>query len=918
MRFRLLGALAVTDGDDVLPVPGALVRALLAALLLDAGTVVGAQRLIAVLWHDKAPPAALSSLRNLVQRLRKSLRDTSGRRVRTVGTGYLIDVAPDELDLALFTELYRRGRDTRRAGDWQGCAQALREGLSLVDGEPLSDLPQSPFFVDAADRLNAQRLNAISWRIDAELHLGWHEDVVTELESLTVRHPLREPFHGQLMLALHRCGRQAEALAAYQRVRAALVAELGTEPAQDLRDLHQRILTDDPDLVPASTATAAPVVPAQLPGGIDDFVGRSSEIRTLWELLGGPATVAIVGAGGIGKTWLALHWAHQHIDEFPDGQLFVNLRGFDPTGVPVTPAAAIRGFLTALGVAADAIPVDLDAQAGLYRSLVAGKRMLILLDNAATTDQVAPLLPGTAACTVLVTSRRTLTALITHHSAHHVPLGILTEHEAHALLVRRLGAARVAAEPGAAARLIQLCGRYPLALTIMAGRAHARPHLPLIEFTTELQESGVHALSDSDPGASLPTVLSWSLHGLSDQQRRAFALLSIAPGPDIGLPAAAGLTALPLPEVRRVLQALEEASLSDRHAHDRYAMHDLIRAYAATTHQDLAEDVRAAALCRVIDFYLHTAYTANRLLNPHRPPIRLGPAGHPPLPIPDQPAALAWFDAEHTCLLAVQHVAAAHGCHQIAWSVAWTLSTYHYRRDHRHDDLAVWTAGLAAARHLRDPTTRALAHRYLGRALGALGDHDEAIGHLYEALALVERHHNPTGEAEAHRALALAWESRGDDRQALHHATCALHLFHDLDRPLWEANALSAMGRYAARLGEYDHARAHCRAALRLHRSHHDPDIGAAILDGLGYIDHHTGHHDRAITRYRHALALRRDLGHTYEVANSLDALGHPYAALGCHEQARTAWREALELYRRQGRDTDAGRVQGQLSRVTA
>ena len=210
--------------------------------------------------------------------------------------------------------------------------------MSLFDGEPLSDLPQSPFFVDAADRLSGQRLAAISWRIDAELHLGWHEDVVTELESLTAQHPLREPFHGQLMLALHRCGRQAEALAAYQRVRAALVEELGTEPGPDLHDLHQRILTNDPDLAPAVAS-----VPAQLPSGTNDFVGRRSEIRTLWELLVGPATVAI---------------------EFPDGQLFVNLRGFDPTGVPAALATAIRDFLTALGAAADAIRVDLDAQAG--------------------------------------------------------------------------------------------------------------------------------------------------------------------------------------------------------------------------------------------------------------------------------------------------------------------------------------------------------------------------------------------------------------------------------------------------------------------------------------------------------------------------------------------------------------------------
>ncbi|WP_410562280.1 ATP-binding protein [Amycolatopsis sp. cmx-4-61] len=672
-----------------------------------------------------------------------------------------------------------------------------------------------------------------------------------------------------------------------------------------------------------------PAIPQQLPAAPGLFTGRTAELARLDRALtpapqgqrqGQGATVlvsAIGGAGGIGKTWLALAWAHRHLERFPDGQLFVDLHGFSPTDKPVQPTVAVRGFLDALGVEANRIPTDLDAQAALYRSRVARRRMLIVLDNAATSDQVAPLLPGSPSCTVLVTGRHRLDSLIDRHGARHLPLDVLSPEEARDLSAARLGADRVAAEPEAVDELIGLCGGHPLALSITARTAGTRPDTALAEAAAELRDLGLEALDhDTDPAASLPTVLSWSLRYLTDEQRRVFALLGIAPGPDTTPPATAALTGLPDRSARKTLNGLENASLLERRPGGRYAMHDLIRRYATdTAHTTLPEQVRAAALTRVGDFHLHNAHAADRLLDPHRlllSPEPPAPGVHPH-PLPDTDAAMDWLDAEHATLLATQRTAATLGHHHTVWHLAWNLNTFHLRRGHRHDAVTTWQAALEAADHLPDPATRSRTHRNLGRAYSRLGLHEQATTHLEQALHLALRHHDPTDQAHTHRALALAWGQRGDDRQALEHARHAVALYRALDLPVLEAGALNQVGWYAARLGRFDSAREHCQAALTLTRHHHNLQGEAATLDSLGYIAHHTGDHHQALDHYHHALTLRRGLGNTYAVAGTLDRVGHPHAALGRHEQARAVWREALQLYRDQGRDADAERVQHQL-----
>jgi transcriptional regulator with XRE-family HTH domain/tetratricopeptide (TPR) repeat protein len=696
----------------------------------------------------------------------------------------------------------------------------------------------------------------------------------------------------------------------------ASVRQLAT--ALDLQPAEQ-----DELLAAATGAAEQPAIPVprQLPAPPAPFVGRRHELDRLGATLrsgsGTASTVvisALAGAGGVGKSWLALHWAHRNADRFPDGQLFVDLRGFSPDSDPMDPAVAVRGFLDALGVEPGRIPAAPHAQAALFRSLVVDKRMLLVLDNAADTAQITPLLPGGDTCTVVVTSRNRLPGLITGHDAHHVSVDTLPDGEARTLLAARLGTARIDAEAAAVDELVRLCGGFPLALSIIAGRAHTYPHLMLADLADELHEDALGVLDEADPAASLPAALSLSHRALTSEEAEVFALVAIAPGPDIGLSAASSLTGLGRSRTRTVLRRLEQASLIGQASTGRYRMHDLIRRYATTAHE-LAEGTRTAALRRMLDFYTHTAHAAAHLLDSHREPIEFSPPapGCHPQPLPDIPAAMDWFDAEHRNLLAAQRTAAAHALHRTAWQLAWTLNDFHYRRGHRHDQLAVWQIAVDSAVQLSDPGAQILTHRLLGRAHVVLGHHQEAIKALNDALALSEQQNDRALQAQAHYTLASIWP---DGRRALEHARRALDLYHGLDQPIAEANALNAVGWYAARLGDYDTGRKHCRAALALYRHHQDVAGQAQTLDSLGYIDHHSGCHHDAVQHYGRAISLYRDLDNTYETADTLDRLGHPHAALGHHDQARAVWQEARGLYRQQGRDQEAEDVERQLDRL--
>ncbi|WP_158854240.1 ATP-binding protein [Saccharothrix deserti] len=669
--------------------------------------------------------------------------------------------------------------------------------------------------------------------------------------------------------------------------------------------------------------SALPAVPTprQLPPAPPVFVGRAPELAALSSALdperhGDAALVSVLaGAGGMGKTWLVSHWAHHHADRFPDGQLFVDLQGFSPAGPPLEPTAVLRGFLEALDVAPGRVPSDLHSRTAMFRSLVEGRRILIVLDNAADVEQVAPLLPGASSCSVVVTSRSHLAGLVTRFGANLIRIGALVDDEPRWLLVARLGADRVDGTSDAVSELLGLCAGHPLALAIVAGRAQAAPHVGLAELAEQLRDppTRLAALAEEDPASSLPTVLDWSLRALAPELHRVLGLLAIAPGPDIDPAAAASLAALSLPAANAAFRVLMRASLVDRDNAGRYRMHDLVRLHA---HDLCGEPERSSALRRVVGFYLHTAHAGDRHLNPHATPLRLSPpaAGCEPLPLaPDDRTIMTWFDTNHRCLLAAQQVAAARGWHDATWSLARVLFGYHYRRGHARASVAVWRAGLDAAKHLDDTAALTLAHRNLGLALSRVGEDEPALPNLQRALSLARLADYRTQQAHTHRALAVTWERLGSDERALAHATDALRLYRELGSPAQEGDALNAVGRHAARLGDHERARAHCEAALAVHRRNHDADGAATAMKTLGEIAHRDGDLATALGRYQRALELYLSIDNSYAVAETLDVIGHLYAALGHHELARTAWTTGLRLYESQGRETHLAAALRQL-----
>jgi tetratricopeptide (TPR) repeat protein len=638
------------------------------------------------------------------------------------------------------------------------------------------------------------------------------------------------------------------------------------------------------------------------------FAGRSGELATLTGLLRGRADAggtvvisAIGGTAGVGKTALAVYWAHQVADRFPDGQLYVNLRGFDPAGQVMDPAEAVRRFLDALGVPPERIPADLDAQAALYRSHLAGRRMLVVLDNARDTAQVRPLLPGAPTCLVLVTSRNQLTGLIAADGAHPVSLDLLSAAEAWELLARRLGGDRVATEPEAVTEIITRCAHLPLALTIVAARAAVRLHVRLHLLADELRNTQQRweTLTGDDPTTDVRTVFSWSYQALTPDAARLFRLLGLHPGPDIAAPAVASLAGLPATVVRPLLAELTRTSLIVEHTPGRYTFHDLLRAYAThLTHRTDPDGQRRTATHRILDHYLHSAYTTDRLLEPARDTITLTPPQ--PGVTPEHPVnhrqALDWFTAERPVLLAAVDQAAATGFDTHAWQLTWTLWTFLYRRGHWHDQAAAGRTAVAAAGRLADPTAQAHAHRHLASAYTQLGCFDDAHTQLRHALDLYRQAGDQVGQAHTHNRLAHLQGRQGRPAQALDHARQALDVYQAAGHQSGQAQALNNIGWLHAQFGDYQQALTYCQQALTLLQELGDRHGQAGTWDSLGYAHHHLDHHTQAITCYQQALALFRDFGDRYEEATTLTNLGDTHHDAGNADAARDTWQQALTI----------------------
>jgi DNA-binding SARP family transcriptional activator/tetratricopeptide (TPR) repeat protein len=925
LTVGVLGPLEVSlDGRPVELTSGRL-RTVLAVLSISAGRAVPVERLVTALWNDDPPDQARRGVQTHLTRLRAVL---GAGAIRTTPAGYLLNADPDRVDALRFARLLGAAAETT---DPAAERARLADALALWRGTPFDGVRSDWLAQTEAPRLTERYLTAVERRVDLDLAGGWHADLVGQLRELTARHPLRESLWVRLLLVLDRSGRQAEALERYETIRVRLADELGTIPGPALRRVHANLLagTSPPPTVPATAVRVS--VPRQLPTDVDGFTGRDAALKALNDLVrggddqpGAVAISAIAGTAGVGKTALAIHWAHQVADRFPDGQLYVNLRGFGRSGKAMEPAEAIRGFLDALGVPAQRVPSDLEVQAGLYRSLLAGRRMLILLDNARDAEQVRPLLPGSPTCLVVVTSRNQLTSLIATASAHPLVLDLLPPDEARALLARRLGPDRVAAEPAATGEIITSCARLPLALAIVAARAATHAGFPLRALAAELRDarSGLDAFTAGDTATDARAVFSWSYQALSAGAARLFRLLALPPGPDLAAPAAASLAGLRVPEVRPLLTELTDAHLLTEHLPGRYTFHDLLRAYATElTHSHDHDAARDLARQRVLDHYLHTAYAATMLLHPYRSPITVAPArsGAVPQDLTDPEQAQAWFTAEHAVLVTGIAYAADAGCDTHAWQLAWTLEEFLFRSGQWREWADTQQLALAAARRLDEPAAQARTHRGIASACTWLGRYEDAATHFRGALDLYERLGDLAGQAGTEYNLALLFGRQDRHPEALHHARRALELSRAGGESSREtlAAALNYVGWEHAKLGNYQAALDHCQQALVVSQQIGQRLGEASTWDSLGYIHHRRGDHRQAASCYQHALERFRELGNRYLEAETLTNLGDSYLAAGEPDAARTAWRRAAAILD-QLDHPDAAQVRGKLDSLPA
>ncbi|GIH03851.1 XRE family transcriptional regulator [Rhizocola hellebori] len=915
-EFRLLGSVEVIHADSVLALGGPRHRRLLATLLLQAGRVVPSGTLIEALWEDAPPRKARAVLQVRISELRAALRATGSQLLAREG-GYELRVDSEDVDAWRFERLASAGAAALAAGDAVAARAELEAALALWRGPMLAEFAGEPFARSDTARLEELRWQAIHHRIAADLDLGHHAEIIAELEKLVVEQPLREQFRGQLMLALYRSGRQGEALEAFQAARNHLADQLGVDPGAELQALHHAMLTADPGLNPPIRSH----VPAQLPADVTAFTGRAKELSWLDSLVAGsPSTVvisAVSGTAGVGKTALALRWAHRIRHRFPDGQLYADLRGYDPD-LPVPPGEALARFLRALGIPERAIPVDVQERAALYRTALDGRRMLVVLDNASSASQIHELLPGTKSCMALITSRDSLSGLVARHGAHRLDLGLLTAQDA-VVLLRRLIGARVDAEPQAAQELANLSARLPLALRITAELAAERAGSSLADIAAELNDHQRRwELLDAggDDRTALRAVFSWSYQRLPAPAARLFSLLGLHPGAEFSIDAVAALAGIPAGAVRPVLETLARAHLVERTGPDRFGMHDLLRGYARHLFDaEAGEPELHLPLDRLFAHYLGMTATGDQ----------------------------AWLDAECANLIAVVACAAAHGWQDYATRMAVDLWPHLDAAGHYAQALAIHEHALRAARQQGDAASehqilcnlghvhmrlgrypQAEAHLQraakVGRALGANGDAVQAAvmalwgltrmwqGHYAEAEQRLRRGHTLSRAAgdRAMEAKALAGLGHVYMRQCRYEAAAdklrqAQAMHRECGDSLSEARALGNLAQICLRQHRLDSAAEHLERALDLFRKAGHRRDEAAAINALGEIYLRQGQHDRALQHHRQALATYRELGDRGNEGIALHGIGDAHLRRGEHEAAGLALRQALAVFHQVG-----------------
>ncbi|KAB1988419.1 AfsR/SARP family transcriptional regulator [Streptomyces triticiradicis] len=947
LRFSVLGPVRAWLGEDPLPAGSPQQRALLAALLLRDGRTATASELIDALWGDEPPSQALAALRTYASRLRKTLgaevlvSESGGYAIRSLREG--------ALDHVNAQELAADAEKARAAGDLSRARDLLRDALALWDGEPLASIP-GPYAETQRARLEEWRLQLLESCLDMDLEQGFHAEAVSELTALTAAHPLRERLRELLMLALYRSGRQAEALAVYADTRRLLADELGVDPRAGLKELQQRILQADPGLAEPSAPKAEPVValvrPAQLPATVTDFTGRASFVQELSDVLAAAsseegrvmAVSALAGIGGVGKTTLAVHVAHQARGAFPDGQLYVDLQGAGSRAAE--PETVLGAFLRALGTADSAIPDSLEERSALYRSVLDGRRVLVLLDNARDAAQVRPLLPGTEGCAALVTSRIRMVDLA---GAHLVDLDVMSPEEALQLFTKIVGQERVASEREAALDVVAACGFLPLAIRIAASRLAARRTWTVSVLAAKLADER-RRLDELQAGdLAVKATFELGYGQLEPAQARAFRLLGLADGPDISLAAAAAVLDLPAEDTEDLLESLVDTSLLESAAPGRYRYHDLVRLYAraCAERDEQPPSERAAAMSRLLDFYLSTAAGVYAIERPgDRLVDHLEPTAYPGLVFEDRHRAQDWLYSEAISLLACVRQSIQGGFLRRSVDTLWASVDLAESGTNSKAYEGVASALREAAREEADAhagaralVTLAYVHYYTGRfdpareaaaealELAAETDHltscwasntlgviallqnqyEDGEAHLNRAIESFRACHDRAGEASALCNLSRIHLATGRTGSAVSLAQQGTGMYDDMGHALKGANGRYALGLALTQSGRLAEATAVLGEALAVFRNSRQRLWEGMSLFRLAEADLAAQRPAAAATNAETALTVLRGIGGEWRRGNVLIVLGQALNAIGHSGRAQVCWRESLDIFQALG-----------------
>ena len=904
----MLGPFGVLADGKPLDVSAGRSSALLAVLAMSAGKVVSIERLADMVWGEDLPANARRSVQTYVTRLRSVLgADT----ISTSGAGYVLNIDEDDVDALRFLRLLDRAdRDpaTER--------QRVTDALELWRGNPLEGV-QSAWLADyERPRLLERYLSGLERRIDLDIDAGRAAELVAEVRDVAGQHPLRESLWARLIVVLDRSGRQAEALECYETIRSRIAGELGVDPGPELQRIYADLLHgttyESPERPAPVRGEPERFVPRQLPADIEGFTGRGEalasldalveEVDDVADLAEQPVVItALHGAGGIGKTTLAVHWAHRVADRFPDGQLYLNLRGFGP-GDPMAPAEALEVLLRGLGVPGDQVPADVDARSALLRTVLADRRVLMLLDNARDAEQVRPLLPGGGGVLVIVTSRSQLRGLAAREGAGRVAVDTLSLSDATDLLAAGLEGQRVAYDSESLAELAHLCGCLPLALAVAVERAGRHPDSELADLIVELRDE--HERLDAldtgdDPLTSVRAVFSWSYQALDEDTAELFRLLGRYLGTDFSLSAVAALGGFTTAQARRRLDALTDVNLLRRSRHGRYTMHDLLRTYASELHEEV-QSGDDAAIRRLLSWYVHSTANANTMLSSDRNP-RFMDMGEPepgivPLSFADSRQARDWFDVEWLTLTRVVSYAVEHGQPVTAYRLVNKL--YGYLEAHRPPGEAVGLqeAGRDAAAAAGHRVNEGFLTNQLGISHGRLGDFERCIDYLERAKQLFQSEHHLGGEQMVLINLGIAYRSTGQFDEALRNLERAYELRLSEEQGGDVATVLVNISRLHLDARRPAQAVDSAVAAVEGLQGSGRRESEAVALETLGMAYAAQQEFGRAEDCFRQALEVHRDLGLRWREAVTLAHLGRIQRDTDRRGAARATWHEALAI----------------------